>query len=58
MSMEKHQINVYVPPTLEVTQLILEEIITASPIKVVNLKEWEVEGPEEPTNNADVWLNF
>ena len=58
MSVKKHQIKVYVPPTLEVTQLILEEIITASPIKAVNVKEWVEEGPEDPTNNADVWLNF
>jgi len=48
----------YVPPTLQVIQADVEEMIAASPIKEVNLKDWEEEGPEEPANNADVWLNF
>ena len=48
----------YVPPKVEVTQVILEGVITASPIHSVEVKDWEYEGLENPENHADIWLPF
>ena len=48
---------IYVPPMLEVTMVVLEEVIAASPVQKVNLKDWEEQGSDDDLmNNADVWL--
>ena len=50
----------YVPPTLEVRQVILEgNIAIQSPIQKVELKNWDYEGPEDDVkNNVDIWLEL
>ena len=48
----------YVPPTLEVTRVVLEAVIAASPVQKVNLKNWEYETADDPDNNADIILIF
>ena len=48
----------YVPPTMEITHVVLETVIAASPIQKVNLKNWEYETQDEPDNNTDVILIF
>jgi len=49
----------YVPPMLEGTMVELEKVIAASPVKKIDLIDWEEQGPDDdPLNNADVWLNF
>jgi len=49
----------YIPPKVEVIRMILETVIAASPIREVNLKDWEYESPDtDPNNNVDVILYF
>ena len=50
----------YVPPTLSIHRIILEgDIAVQSPIKKVELQDWEYETPDgKPDNNADIWLNL
>ena len=48
----------YVPPRVEATRVVLEAVIAASPIQKVNLRDWERETSDEPSNNADVILYF
>jgi len=49
----------YVSPRVEVTHMILEKVIAASPIQKVNLQDWEYETPDtDPNNKADVTLYF
>jgi hypothetical protein len=56
--METKTKMVYVPPTVTVTPVICEDVIAASPVQRVVLKDWEEEGTDVPENNADVWLNL
>ena len=58
MNRKKNIKMVYMPPVVEVTRVILEGVITASPVRSVNVNDWTEEGPEDSSNNADVWLNF
>jgi hypothetical protein len=49
----------YVPPTLHIQRIMLEgDIAVQSPIDRVNLQDWETEGTDVPSNNADIWLNL
>jgi len=49
----------YVPPTLEVRQMILEgNIALQSPVKSVELKPWAEESFDVTENNSDIWLNL
>ena len=51
--------RIYIPPTLDVTQVVLENnVAIQSPVKKVELKDWSYEGTEIGENNADVWLNM
>jgi hypothetical protein len=43
---------------VEVTQVVLETIIAASPAQKVNVKNWDYEGTEDFDNNSDVVLFF
>jgi hypothetical protein len=56
--METNKKKVYEPPTMEVTQVVLESVIAASPLKNVELKEWEPDPDDGPNNNSDIWLNL
>ena len=57
--MNRKEKKMYVPPTLEITQVFLESNMAfQSPIKKVDLKNWIDEGPEVAENNSDVWLNI
>jgi len=47
----------YISPTVEVTQVVLETVIAASPVQKVNLRDWE-EDPDVSSSNADVILYF
>ena len=58
MNMKSSKKLSYVPPKVEVTRVVLEEVIAASPIQKVNLRDWERETSDEPSNNADVILYF
>ena len=51
---------IYAPPTVTVTQVILERTIAAhSPMQKVNLNDWVYEDFEnDVNNNLDVWLNL
>jgi len=59
--MEKKEKEFYVPPTVKVTQVILEcSIAVQSPIQQVDLEDWYYD--EYPlnhdSNNSDVWLDI
>jgi hypothetical protein len=56
--MKTNKKMVYVPPTVTVTQVVCEDVIAASPVQRVVLKDWEEEGPEKLENNSDIWLNL
>jgi len=58
--MKTNEKKFYIPPTLEVTRVMLEHnVAIQSPVKNVELKDWSYEGPEnDVNNNADVWLNI
>jgi len=60
MIMNTEEKRFYVPPTLEVRQVILEgNIAIQSPIQKVELKNWDYEGPEDDVkNNVDIWLEL
>ena len=49
--------NIYIPPTVEVTQVVLETVIAASPIQKVNLQDWEHD-TDVSSSNTDVILYF
>ena len=48
----------YIPPKVEVTRVILENVIAASPVPKVNLQDWEVSDENDPGNSSDVTLYF
>jgi len=48
----------YIPPRVEVTRVVLESVIAASPVQKVNLKDWEYEDEDVPGNTADIRLYF
>jgi hypothetical protein len=48
----------YVPPTVEITKVVLEAVIAASPIHGVELQGWKDDPDPGPDNNSDIWLNF
>ena len=49
----------YAPPIVTVTHVILERSIAVqSPVREVNIKDWEYEYPEDEGNTADIWLNI
>ena len=58
--MYKIEKKFYIPPTFEITRVMLEgNIAIQSPVKKVDLKSWDNEGPDDDVNNnADVWLNI
>jgi len=59
--MEKKRNNKieYVPPTAEITNVVLERVITASPVQKVELKDWDPDpNPNDVKNHADVWLDM
>ena len=57
--MDKKEKKFYIPPTLEITRVVLEgNIAVQSPVQKVNLQNWVDEGPAIDENNADVWLNI
>jgi hypothetical protein len=41
-----------------VTQVVLESVIAASPIRSVELQDWKDDPDPGPDNNSDIWLNF
>jgi len=58
--MKKSKKMMYVPPTVEVIKVVLEEVMTTSPmspVQHIDLKNWEEDIPNA-TNNADIWVNF
>jgi len=51
--------KMYVTPTVEIAHIAIEEVIVASPVKKVELKDWDYDNDmSDPQNNADVWLNM
>jgi len=49
----------YVPPVVNVTNVVLEEGIAAhSVIQSAELENWSYEGSDIPENNSDIWLNL
>jgi hypothetical protein len=56
--METNKKKVYVTPKIEVTQVVWENVIAASPVKSVELKEWKPDPDDGPNNNTDIWLNL
>ena len=52
--------ELYVSPTLNIRRIVLEGgIAVQSPIKKVDLKDWDNEGPEDDVyNKSDIWLNL
>ena len=59
--MKKQAKKIYLPPTVKVTQVILEgSIAIQSPIRQVNLEDWEYDeyGPNHDSNNSDIWLDI
>ena len=51
----------YVPPTVKVTPVVLEESIAIlSPIQKVNLVDWEHDeyDIDHESNNKDIWLDI
>jgi hypothetical protein len=49
----------YVPPTVEIDRVAIEVAIVASPVKHIELKDWDDNNNlNDPQNNADVWLNM
>ena len=57
MNMKRKKKKNYISPTVEVTQVVLETVIAASPVQKVNLRDWE-EDPDVSSSNADVILYF
>ena len=49
----------YLPPNIEVTQVVLEGNIAVQSVnKKIDVENW-IDDPEQGTNdNADVWVNF
>jgi len=60
MNRNMEEKNLYVPPKLEVTQVVLGgSIALQSPLKSIELNDWnEVSHETDPDCNADVWLNI
>ena len=59
MKIKGNKKMIYVSPTQEFTQVVLEEVIAASPVQKIDLIDWVEEGPDDDArNNADVWLSF
>ena len=48
----------YIPPKVEVTRVILETVIAASPIQKVNLQDWDYETEHIQGNSSDIVLYF
>ena len=50
---------IYIPPTIEVTQVVLEGNIAVQSVnKKIDVKDWEPD-PEQGTNDkSDIWVNF
>jgi len=48
----------YIPPKVEITRVVLENVIAASPVQKVNLKDWDYETEHVQGNNSDVILYF
>ena len=56
---EMNNKKAYITPTVEIARIAVEEVITASPVKKVELKDWDYDNDmSNPQNNADVWLNM
>jgi len=56
-NMEKKQM--YVPPTVEVRMIVVDAIIAASPVRQIDLKDWQKDDNlNDPDNNSDIWLNL
>ena len=50
---------IYVPPTVEVTTIVLEGgIAVQSPVRTINVEKWDIDDPDQPANNADIILPF
>ena len=62
MNMNKNSIEkmIYVPPTVEITRIVLEGgIAVQSPVRTVNVEKWDLsDSPDQPENNADIILPF
>ena len=49
----------YVPPTIEVTRVVLEgNIAVQSVAKTIELKQWESDPEAGINDSADIWVNF
>ena len=60
MKTNRTEKKLYVPPTLDIQQVMLEgDIAVQSPIQKVDLQNWDYEGPEDDVyNKSDIWLNL
>ena len=56
-NMKNNNKKSYIPPKVEVTRVILETVIAASPVQKVNLQDWDND-PDVSSSNADVILYF
>ena len=56
--MEKNKKMVYVPPTVEVIQVVLEGCIAQSVMKTIVLEDWIDETYNPSIDNADIVLPF
>ena len=60
MNKNSNKKMIYVPPTVEVTAIVLEGgIAVQSLVRTINVEEWDTsDNPDQPANNADIILPF
>jgi len=58
MNVKENKKMVYEPPTVKVIRLVLEEVIAASPVQMINVNDWIDDNPFDLSNQADIVLNL